>query len=88
MLTVDKLKTYQRFGGDMDGWALHEKFEGNPTGMTTQDWFLIEELRQGLRIVAAGLASASYRTSIEAKVMNATSDADTRELLRKLVSEV
>jgi hypothetical protein len=49
MLTLEKLKVYTRFGGDIDGWARSRRDDGS--GMTDADWFLIEELRQALRIL-------------------------------------
>jgi len=87
MLTVEKLKTYQRFDGNIDGWAISARVEGNPAQMTDDDWFLIDELRQGLALVAAGRASTTFRSSIEAKLFESTTDDQTRELLRQLVSQ-
>ena len=87
MLTVEKLEIYQRFRGDVDGWARAVKVDGNPSGMTDADWFLIDELRQGLSLVASGKASATFRSTIEAKLVESTADEETRELLRRLSRE-
>jgi hypothetical protein len=83
MLTLEKLRVYESFDGDMDGWARTAR-PGNPHGMTDADWFLIDELRQALHQVAAGLASPHYRAHVEKRLLDATDDAAVRERLLQL----
>ena len=83
MLALDKLRIYRRFGGDIDGWA-RTHGRGDTSGMTDDDWSLIDELRQGLRIVSSGQASAEFASSVERRLLASTADDRTREQLREL----
>ncbi|MHB1093546.1 hypothetical protein [Thiobacillus sp.] len=83
MLTLDKLKVYLRFDGDMDGWARTANGH-DASGITDADWSLIEELRQGLALVAAGQASQAFAASLESRLLDTTSDETTRQALRAL----
>jgi hypothetical protein len=83
MLTLEKLRTYRRFGGDIDGWA-RTHGRGDTSGITDDDWSLIDELRQGLRIVSSGQASVEFASYVERRLLASTADDQTREQLREL----
>ena len=85
MLTLDKLDVYRRFGGDIDAWA-RTCGSGDPSGMTDEDWFLIDELRQALAMVASGLASPEFSASVERRLVASTVDEQTRRALRAIVT--
>jgi hypothetical protein len=80
MLTMDKLRIYQAFGGDLDGWARR----GKDAGMHDGDWQLIESLRQDLFLVASGRASPAFAIATERRLRDATDSEETREALREL----
>lgn len=73
MITDQKLTVYQRFDGDIDGWARgatpHEK-----ALMTDEDWADISEILLRLAILKSGQAAYSYddetKRIISAKVEN------------------
>jgi hypothetical protein len=83
MLTLDKLRIYRRFDGDMDGWA-QTATGHDASSIADDDWFLIEELRQGLALVATGQASHTYAASLESRLLDTTADEATRQALRAL----
>lgn len=83
MLTLDKLNVYRRFDGDLDGWARIANGH-DASGITDADWHLIEELRQGLALIAAGQASQAFMASFESRLRDATADEATRQALRAL----
>lgn len=83
MLTLDKLAVHQRFGGDLDGWA-RAKGGHDASGMRDEDWFLIDELLQGLALVASGQASPAYAEELERRLLDVTADDATRQALREL----
>ena len=85
MLTLDKLAVYRRFGGDIDAWARSSK-PGDPSAMTDGDWFLIDELRQALAMVASGLAAPEFSASVEGRLVACTADEQTRHALREFVT--
>lgn len=83
MLTLDKLKVYQHFGGSIDGWARATNV-GDDSGITDGDWFLIDELRQGLALIATGQASQAFTASLESRLLDTTADEATRQALLAL----
>ncbi len=83
MLTLDKLDLYQAFDGDIDGWA-RSSHSGGEASMTDEDWHLIDELRQGLSLVASGRASKAFVAQFEQRLHAVTADEATRARLRAL----
>ena len=86
MLTLEKVRTYQRFDRDLDGWARSPHSGRDPAGMTDGDWYQIDSLRQGLTLVAYGHASAEFRAGLEQRMLEFTTDEETREALRLLAA--
>ena len=84
MITLEKLRTYEEFNGDIDGWARAPNGKAK-SFMTDADWYLIDELLMGLATVGAGLASPSFVREIQTKLLASTGDEATRSLLRALV---
>ena len=83
MLTLDKLNIYRRFDGDLDGWARIASGH-DASGITDADWHLIEDLRQGLGLIAAGQASQTFAASLESRLLRTTADEATQQALRAL----
>lgn len=83
VLTLEKLRVYESFEGDIDGWARTAR-PRNLAGMTDEDWYLIDELRQALHQVAAGLASPHYAAHVEQRLLAVTDGDPVRERLRRL----
>jgi hypothetical protein len=83
VLTLEKLAVYRRFDGDIDAWARTSGPAG-PSGMTDADWFLIDELRQALAMVASGLAAPEFRAAVERRLTASAADEQTRQALREL----
>jgi hypothetical protein len=84
MLTVEKLRTYAEFHGDLDGWV-RATAGRDRSGMTDADWYLIDELLLGLTAVHAGPASPELVLDVESKVLASTEDSAARAALRALV---
>ena len=57
MLTLDKLKMYRRFDGDIDGYSRSRV--DDQSGITDEEWHAIDELRQALFLVQSGQARQS-----------------------------
>ena len=84
MLTPEKIKTYQKFAGDIDGWARTVR-GADTTGMTDEDWLSIDWYRTGLWLVASGRASQEFRAELEQR-LTLDADAETRRLLHFLAA--
>lgn len=85
MLTVEKIKVYESYGGDIDGWA-RCKGAGNTEAMTDGDWYLIEELRQGLTLVAFG-ATKEFVESVEARLKAVMADEAAYHAIKALAGK-
>lgn len=84
MLTLDKLEIYRRFNGDIDGYSRSSM--DDRSGITDEDWRLIDELRQALFLVRSGQAAAEFAASVEHRLSYVAADEGTRQALRELVT--
>lgn len=74
MITIDKIKIYKRFNGDVDGWARIGTTEEKSI-MSDGDWFLIDGFIQDLSLVKKSLASDGFMKSITQR-LNENCDSD------------
>jgi hypothetical protein len=84
MLTLAKISTYQSFGGDADGWSRNRS--GVTSGITDEDWRLIEELRQGNNLVSSGQASPEFAVTFERRLVALVPDEQVRQAIRELAA--
>jgi hypothetical protein len=84
MLTFEKAKMYRRFNGDIDGFARSRV--DDHSGISDEDWGLIDELRQALFLVRSGQAAPEFVASVEQRLFLVTTDEATREALRELAT--
>ena len=78
MITKQKLKTYKRFSGDIDGWTRCRK-ENDP--MSDEDWRVIEELRLTIFTLENNNPSDHFRAQAEDRIKKSTDSEETRKLL-------
>jgi hypothetical protein len=69
MITLEKLRLYEKYGGDMDHLSLSER-----ESIIDHDWSLIDEILQGLLIVQAGLANSEFEAKVRARTIDAAQD--------------
>jgi hypothetical protein len=79
MLTLDKLKMYRRFNGDIDG--LSRAGVDDSSGAIYEDWRVIDELRQALFLVRSGQAAPEFAASVEQRLSSVTADGGTSRCL-------
>jgi hypothetical protein len=85
MLTLAKIQTYERFRGDIDGYA-RARDGGDTSGITDDDWSRIDRLRQALYLIASRKAADSFRVQTEQELQTVTADEPTVEALRRLAA--
>ena len=85
MLTIDKLKIYEQFGGDIDAWSRTSR-DSASTEMMDEDWYLIDELLSALFAVRTGVASRSFSQQLDQQLLANTHDEATRDRLRTLAA--
>ena len=83
MLTLSKVRTYEKFRGDIDGFA-RTRGSGDSSGITDSEWAQIDRLCQALYLIASQKAADSFRAQTEQELQEVTDDETTREALRKL----
>lgn len=67
MLTLEKIRVYRKYGGDIDGLA-RVKNPDDCSLVTDEEWFLIDSLVQKLSLVKNGKASPEFARRISAEV--------------------
>ena len=76
MLTVTKIRVYQKYGGDIDGFA-RAKNPNDYSLVTDDEWLLIDSLAQKLFLVKNGKASPEYAERISDEVRRNVEDEET-----------
>jgi hypothetical protein len=84
MLTLDKLKMYRRFDGDIEGYSRSRV--DDQSGITDEEWRVIDELRQALFLVQSGKAAPEFAASVEQRLSSVAPDEATRQAVRELVT--
>ena len=86
MITIDKLKIYKKYLGNIDSWALSGK-EKEFSLMNDDDWGLIYDLLQSLEIVENGVASDMFRTQTLSRLKESCDTEDTQQELIYLIGK-
>jgi hypothetical protein len=82
MVSAAQVEIYARFDGDIDMYQRR----GSPQRAILGDtWKTIEDLRRRLFLVAAGRASVTFASSVEADFLAWTLDDDARRRVRAIV---
>jgi hypothetical protein len=81
MLTVEKIRVYRKYGGDMDGLARAKKPDDSSL-ITNEEWFLIDSLVQKLFLIKSGKASQAYAERISVEVRQRV---ENEEVIRELM---
>jgi len=87
MLTIEKLRTYKRFGGDIDGFT-RSHGRGDSSGITDADWQEIDELRTALHITFSGKATPEFASQVERRLAEAAPESEAQRELRQLAASV
>lgn len=83
MITIDKIKIYKRFNGDVDGWARIGTTEVKSI-MNDDDWFLIDGFIQDISLVKKCLASDSFMKSINERLKENCDTDETIQAIKEL----
>lgn len=83
MISDEKLRIYDKFNGDIDGFSRGGSPREKST-ITDEDWYLIDELIQSLTMVRGGLASGDFEGRVRERLSEVVQDEHTREYLYRL----
>ncbi len=83
MLNIEKIKIYNKFGGDIDGLARGKKSEQDL--IDDNDWSLIDEFEQDTKLISDRLVSKEYQESSFRKLIKKC-DTETFEYFTSKIS--
>lgn len=83
MITINKIKIYQRYNGDVHGWARVGSKEEKSI-MNDEDWFLIEGFIQNINLIKKGLVSDTFINSIIERLKEKCDSEETIQAIRKI----
>jgi hypothetical protein len=82
MITIEKLKIYQHFRGDVDGWV-RTGSEKDKYIIKNTDWFLIDSLIQDIFLIRKDLVAKSFKTKM---INNINTNCENDSTVRVLFS--
>ena len=83
MLTIEKIKTYNKFGGDIDGFSRGRK-TAEENLFSDNDWSLIDEFEQDVKLISNRLVSKEYRENALIK-LNENCDLETKDYFKSKI---
>lgn len=83
MITIEKINIYKKYDGDIDMWIrLNSKLE---SFMEEKDWYEIDSLLQGLRLIKTGQVSERYGEELNKNLNKSVKESRVIDILRDLV---
>ncbi len=86
MITVEKLKIYKKYSGNIEGWDRFGK-KKDKSFLEYEEWELIDELIQNLELVEKGLVSDSFKAQTLNKLNDACDCEKTKQELISLIGK-
>lgn len=83
MLTIEKIKIYNTFGGDIDGFSRGRK-TSEQNLFSDNDWSLIDEFEQDVILISDRLVSKEYREKALIK-LNENCDLETKDYFKSKI---
>lgn len=83
MITISKIKIYQRYKGDVDGWA-RVGSKDEKSIMNDEDWFIIEGFIQDINLKKKGLASDTFMNTINERLKEKCDSEETIQAIRNI----
>ncbi|MFC5049053.1 hypothetical protein ACFPK9_15850 [Rubritalea spongiae] len=80
MITVEKIKIYQRFRGDIDGFAR----AGAPDPITDDDWRWIDNILSRLHMIHNVSVSKDFKESTYIEIHKTVDSVGSAELLKSI----
>jgi hypothetical protein len=83
MLTIEKINIYNKFGGDIDGFSRGRK-TSEENLFSDNDWSLIDEFEQDVKLISDRLVSKEYRENALIK-LNKYCDLETKDYFKSKI---
>jgi hypothetical protein len=82
MITVEKLKVYEKYRGDDDRFTRASKKE--LAILSEDEFYTIRRLISDLKLIGNGVAAASYEAQVFVQINNLVDNDQTKEYLLRL----
>jgi hypothetical protein len=86
MITILKLNEYEVYHGYYDGFYI-QKIQKGIQKTNDEEWFLISNFIQDIRLVKEGLASKEFSENLDKRLKENCDNENTVSLLKKLANE-
>lgn len=86
MITKDKIKIYKKFNGDLDYFARVCSPKDKKL-MKDEDWFLIDDIIQDIKLIRKGLTSVDYENKINQKIKEKIDCSETLDRIKQIVKK-
>jgi hypothetical protein len=83
MITIEKLVEYESYRGYYDGFYI-QKVKNKINLTSDEEWYLIENLIQDIRLVKRNLASSSFAETLEIKLKSVCENIETVEFFKRM----
>lgn len=87
MITQEKLKIFQSYGGDVDMWARSGSSKEKTT-IQTNDWYLIESLIHEIKLSVKGQATRDFIQELNIRLQESCDTQQTKEQLEKIAEQL
>lgn len=86
MITSEKLKIFEKYCGDPDGFTRAKKREREL--LSEDEFFKISRLASDLKLIVNGVAAASFEDRVFKQVDQEVDSSQTKEYLLKLTKDI
>ena len=86
MITLERLKIYKKYSGNIESWDRFGK-KKDKGFLEYEEWELIDELIQNIELVEKGLASESFKSQTLNKLNDACDNEKTQQDLKTLIGK-
>jgi len=84
MITINKLKIYVGYSGDLDMWTRMSK-SAQAEIISTKDWYQIDDLLQDIKIVKNGQSSPQFANRLNEKLLELCENEEAIRFLKAIV---
>ena len=86
MITLEKLKIYNKYSGNIESWDRFGK-KKDKGFLEYEEWELIDELVQNIELVEKGLVSENFKFQTLNMLNDACDNEKTKEALKALIGK-
>lgn len=87
MISIDKIKIFQKYQGDIDYWARSSN-KKEKLIISDNDWFLIDTLIQDMLLVKKGLSTKEFEANLDHRLKESCYNHEAIDHLKGYVNKM